>query len=161
MAKTKTSKRKATTAKKKAAKKTVKKTTKAARSPKTSDAKKSIKAPAASPVASASKEVSSATGADSAPEASAKKRSTAETTKGSRRSSEKMSALDAAVRVLKEHGKPMRVKPLVEAMIAKGLWASVGKTPWATLHAAICREIEKKGKEARFKKAGRGFFDAS
>jgi len=69
------------------------------------------------------------------------------------------SALDAAARVLKETGKPMRSKELVEAMAAKGYWSSPkGKTPDATLTAAILREIGKKGAESRFKKVDRGQF---
>ena len=33
-----------------------------------------------------------------------------------------------------------------------------GKTPAATLYSAILREIQTKGKEARFKKSDRGLF---
>jgi hypothetical protein len=48
----------------------------------------------------------------------------------------------------------MGCKELIE-----GLWKSPGgQTPWATLHAAIAREITKKGKESRFRKAQRGKF---
>jgi hypothetical protein len=56
----------------------------------------------------------------------------------------------------------MNSKELVEAMTAKGYWTSPGgKTPHATLHAAISREIKTKGKESRFAKAGPGKFTAS
>ena len=44
-------------------------------------------------------------------------------------------------------------------MPAKKYWATGGKTPWATLYAAVIREIAAKGKESRFKKTGRGLFD--
>lgn len=91
-------------------------------------------------------------------QAPAKEASAAKAKTASQITSGKLSALDAAVRVLNERGKPMQVKPLVQAMIEKGYWASSGKTPWATLHAAICREVSKKGKESRFKKVGRGQF---
>ena len=50
------------------------------------------------------------------------------------------------------------------AMEAKGLWTSPvwggGKTPEATLYAAIVREIAAKGTAARFKKHERGVFVA-
>jgi hypothetical protein len=74
----------------------------------------------------------------------------------------KMSALDAAAKVLDEAGKPMRCKEMVEAMEAKGYWKSPGgKTPAATLSAEIIVEIRKKGGDARFKKADRGLFAAA
>jgi hypothetical protein len=38
------------------------------------------------------------------------------------------------------------------------MWTTKGKTPAATLYAAILREIQKKGSEARFKKVDRGQF---
>ena len=44
-------------------------------------------------------------------------------------------------------------------MAAKGYWKSPGgKTPDRTLYSAIAREILKKGKESRFKKAEKGKF---
>ncbi len=43
-------------------------------------------------------------------------------------------------------------------MLAKGLWQTRGKTPAATLYAAIVCEIAAKGKDARFHKTGRGQF---
>ena len=46
-------------------------------------------------------------------------------------------------------------------MLAKDLWKTNGRTPQATLHAAIIREIAAKGKEARFHKAERGRFELS
>ncbi len=46
-------------------------------------------------------------------------------------------------------------------MAAKGYWKSPGgKTPAATLSAAMTREINTKGKIARFKKVDRGLFAA-
>jgi hypothetical protein len=71
----------------------------------------------------------------------------------------KVSALDAAARVLQEEGKPMGCKEMVEAMAKKGYWESPGgKTPHATLYSAILRELGEKGKEARFRKTERGKF---
>lgn len=53
----------------------------------------------------------------------------------------------------------MNCKSLVEAMQAQGLWSSPGgATPDATLYASILREINTKGKDARFKKVDRGQF---
>lgn len=73
----------------------------------------------------------------------------------------KVSALDAAARVLTEGGEPMTCPDLIEAMAKKGYWTSPGgKTPAATLYAAIAREIKVKGKEARFAKTERGKFKA-
>jgi hypothetical protein len=46
----------------------------------------------------------------------------------------------------------------VDAVLAKGLWKSDGKTPAATLYSSILREIQKKGDDARFTKAERGKF---
>lgn len=71
----------------------------------------------------------------------------------------KTSSLDAAARVLAEAGKPMNAKAMVEAALAKGYWATSGKTPAATVYAAIIREIRDKGQKARFRKTGRGMFE--
>jgi len=71
-------------------------------------------------------------------------------------------ALDAAVQVLKTaSGGPLGCKEMVERMLAKGLWKTNGRTPQATLHAAIIREVAAKGKDARFHKTGRGQFELS
>ena len=73
----------------------------------------------------------------------------------------RLSALDAAARVLSERSEPMNTKAIVEAMATEGYWTSPGgKTPHATLYSAILREIAKKGSEARFVKAERGKFAA-
>ena len=73
-----------------------------------------------------------------------------------------MSALDAAAKVLAESNEPMRAKDIIEQMTAKGYWTSPGgKTPHATVVAAIIREIRDKGESSRFKKADRGLFVAN
>ena len=73
----------------------------------------------------------------------------------------KVSALDAAVKVLGEQGKPMNCQEMIEEMGRKKYWESRnGATPHATLYAAIIREIRVKGKEARFAKMERGKFAA-
>ena len=71
----------------------------------------------------------------------------------------KMGALDAAAIVLADAGRPMRSKDLIAEMAKRGLWTSPGgKTPEATLYAAILREIGAKGTAARFARAGKGEF---
>lgn len=71
----------------------------------------------------------------------------------------KTSALDAAAIVLQKAAKPMRSQELITAMADQKLWTSPGgKTPHATLYAAILREINEKKADARFKKVDRGQF---
>ena len=71
----------------------------------------------------------------------------------------RMSAIAAAAQVV--GAEPMTVRAMMEQMAARGLWASqAGKTPEATLYAAIIREIAAKGKDARFRKVDRGLFAA-
>jgi hypothetical protein len=74
----------------------------------------------------------------------------------------RVSAIDAAAEVLKDAPAPMRAKDLIEAMAARGLWTSPnGKTPEATLYAAMLREINQAvadGKVSRFRKVERGLF---
>jgi hypothetical protein len=74
-------------------------------------------------------------------------------------SAKKLSAIDAAAKVLGENGQPMNCKEMIEAMGAKEYWTtSAGKTPHATLYSAILREITTKAKESRFTKSERGKF---
>jgi hypothetical protein len=69
------------------------------------------------------------------------------------------SAIDAAAKVLGGTKEPMTCRELIEAMATKGYWKSPnGKTPHATLYSAMLREINAKGKDARFKKTARGKF---
>jgi hypothetical protein len=71
----------------------------------------------------------------------------------------KVSALDAAARVLRESKEPMTTGEMIEAMAKKGYWSSPnGQTPAATLYSAILREINVKGMESRFEKTERGKF---
>lgn len=84
---------------------------------------------------------------------------TAEQTKPMKAKPERTSALDAAARVLHESSEPLSATQLIETMAAKGYWSSPkGKTPHATLYAAIIREITTKGDESRFTKVERGKF---
>ncbi len=78
------------------------------------------------------------------------------------KATKKLSAIDAAVKVLAETGEAMNCVSLIEAMATKGYWTSPGgKTPHATLYSAILREVGTKGKEARFVKTERGKFEAN
>ncbi len=92
----------------------------------------------------------------------AKKKTTAKSsakTKRATKRSDKMSALDAAAKVLGESKESMACSDMIEAMAAKGYWKSTkGKTPANTLYSGILREIATKKKESRFKKAERGRF---
>lgn len=73
----------------------------------------------------------------------------------------RISALEAAAQVLAASKEPMRAKDLIAAMAEQGLWSSPsGKTPEATLYAAMIREIAAKGTDARFRKVERGLFAA-
>ena len=71
----------------------------------------------------------------------------------------KLSALDAAARVLGESGQAMNCQDMIETMAAKGYWTSPGgRTPSATLYSAILKELKTKGTDARFRKTERGQF---
>jgi hypothetical protein len=72
---------------------------------------------------------------------------------------QRLSALDAAAKVLAETGQPMRCSELIAAMTAKGYWTSpAGRTPASTLYAALLRELRSKQDRARFRKTERGKF---
>jgi hypothetical protein len=59
--------------------------------------------------------------------------------------------------VLAETKKSMSAAELIAAMTAKGYWTSpAGKTPQATLSAALQREIVVKKDESRFQKTAPG-----
>jgi len=70
--------------------------------------------------------------------------------------------LDAAAAVLAGADGPMSCNAMIEEMAKKDLWISPkGKTPAATLSAALHREIKVKGNESRFRKADRRQFTAA
>jgi hypothetical protein len=72
---------------------------------------------------------------------------------------DKLSALEAAVRVLGETGQAMNCQELIAAMAAQGYWTSPkGRTHASTLYASILRELQTKGDSARFLKTDRGKF---
>jgi len=69
-----------------------------------------------------------------------------------------MSGLDAAAKVLADAGEALPCKAIVQQAVEKGYWKPGGKTPHATVYAAILRDIQKKGDASRFAKADRGRF---
>lgn len=70
----------------------------------------------------------------------------------------RLSMLDAAAEILKEAKEPLCCKDISRAIFEKKLAESGGRTPHATLSAAIGREITARGKGSRFRRAGRGLF---
>lgn len=74
-----------------------------------------------------------------------------------------MSGLDAAASVLRSERRAMSAKDLVAAIQERGLAPNLGgKTPHATIYAAMITEISKRGAESRFKRgAVKGTFEAN
>ena len=57
----------------------------------------------------------------------------------------KLSALDAAAKMLAEAGEPMNCQDMIKGMAEKGYWTSPGgQTPQATLYTAVT-ELPKRG----------------
>jgi HB1, ASXL, restriction endonuclease HTH domain len=73
--------------------------------------------------------------------------------------STRLSAVDAAAKVLGETGQALSCPQLIALMAARGYWTSPGgKTPQATLCSALVRDIAAKGPNSRFVKSQRGKF---
>lgn len=95
------------------------------------------------------------------PQASARIATKGKTPRKSRKNDadQKLSAINAAAKVLVEAGQAMTCPEMIQAMEAKHYWISpAGKTPASTLYASILGELKTKGKEARFRKTERGKF---
>lgn len=75
------------------------------------------------------------------------------------RKDKRPSGLDLAAKMLADASEPLAAKTIAERVIAAG-WQTSGKTPHATLYAAMVREIQSKGTDARFVKVERGRFKA-
>ncbi|GJQ27323.1 MAG: hypothetical protein HBSAPP02_23550 [Phycisphaerae bacterium] len=129
--------------------------------------KKNVSKPAAKSASTAAPAKAAGVAKTDAPKVGAKvaaakarsKKATAATKTTGAAKPKRVSALDAAAQVLKAAGKPMRSGELITAMAEKGLWTSPGgKTPEATLYAAMMREARDKKAESRFKKIDRGQF---
>jgi len=53
---------------------------------------------------------------------------------------------------------PCRLEYWMARPFEGGYWQAEGKTPAATIYAAILRELQEKGEDARLRKAGRAPF---
>ena len=73
----------------------------------------------------------------------------------------KPTLVGSAIEVLGKAKEPMTCKDIVELALERKIWepAKGGKTPANTLYATFLREINKKGDNARFKKAAPGKFE--
>ena len=69
-----------------------------------------------------------------------------------------MSGLDAAYKVLLEEGRPMRVKEILKLALENGYCELRGRTPDATISAAMETEMKRKGNASRFTKVDKGLF---
>ena len=72
-----------------------------------------------------------------------------------------MSVLDAVFQVLNIEKRPLCAKELADLIVKNGLWTSEGKTPAASIGAAVYSDIKKFGRKSRFAKAGNGYFALS
>jgi hypothetical protein len=69
-----------------------------------------------------------------------------------------MSGLDAAYKVLQEEGRPMHAKEITRLAQERGYCELRGRTPDATISAAMDTEMKRKGNESRFTKVGKGLY---
>jgi hypothetical protein len=70
----------------------------------------------------------------------------------------RLNILDAAHRVLEETKKALSTREIIAVAAERQYWISTAATPWATLHAALSRDMESNGKKSRFEKRERGKF---
>ena len=99
---------------------------------------------------------------DAKPKGGCKKAGSTKATSAKRKRSAgngKLSGLDAAAQILAKAKEPMGCKDMAEQAIGKELWSPGGKTPHATLYAAMLREVAAKGTASRFSKVDRGLFE--
>ncbi|MFT3880768.1 MAG: winged helix-turn-helix domain-containing protein [Gemmatales bacterium] len=69
--------------------------------------------------------------------------------------------IKVALQVLQDRKVAMTCSEIIDVMATEGLWTSPGgKTPAATLYAAISRIIKDLGKGSPFRKLERGKFEA-
>jgi len=67
-----------------------------------------------------------------------------------------LSLLDAAAVVLRESRAALSTREIIAMVVERNLWEPAGSTPWATLNAALNRDIAANGAESRFSKKERG-----
>ncbi len=61
-----------------------------------------------------------------------------------------MTVLDAALRVLREMGRPLTAREITERVLATGLWNTTGRTPVATVAAQLYTNIQRRGEKSPF-----------
>jgi restriction system protein len=69
-----------------------------------------------------------------------------------------LTALDAALKVLHDAGKPLHYQEITRRVLSAGLWKTAGKTPAATINAQLATNIKRNGSASAFRRAGRGIF---
>jgi len=128
---------------------------------KTTSTKASKATPKKTPAKKPARANTGATVAKAKPKASTKAKPAKNATRpNDAPTAKRVSGLDLAAKVLADAKEPLQAKAIAERAIAAG-WQTTGKTPHATLYAAMIREIANKGKNSRFTKTDRGFFTAN
>jgi restriction system protein len=69
-----------------------------------------------------------------------------------------VNALDAAEHVLTKVGKPLTAREITEKILARGLWQTQGKTPWATIDSYLAVDIKDHGNTSRFQRCAPSLF---
>jgi restriction system protein len=69
-----------------------------------------------------------------------------------------MNVLRAAKIALKDANAPLHYKEITQRMIDRGLWQNDGKTPDATVNAAIAVDIKYNGTHSLFQRADKGVY---
>ena len=69
-----------------------------------------------------------------------------------------MNVREAAIRVLQKAGEPLRSKEITNRILEAKLWESDGKTPEATVNAALAVDIKRNGDQSSFVRVSPGVF---
>ena len=69
-----------------------------------------------------------------------------------------MNSLDAAERVLREAGQPLRYEEITKRVVERSLWTTNGQTPAATINAQLSSDVKRHGERSRFVRCGRGVY---
>lgn len=69
-----------------------------------------------------------------------------------------MNVREAAIRVLQEAGEPLRSREITNRILKAKLWESDGKTPEATVNAALAVDIKRHGDRSSFVRVSPGVF---
>lgn len=75
-----------------------------------------------------------------------------------KRPDSRMSAVEAAFHVLAEAGEELNYEDITRRIFAKRLWKTDGRTPSATVLAAINNEMNTKHNESRFRRTKPGVY---